>query len=94
MESLLPFLQQHRLITRDEIHHLTLVFYSSGVKAQKLLDYLKTKGADTLQRVLCSLKSADEHTGHKEVADKLKQLMQNYSIDCDSCPYCESLLKN
>ena len=89
MESLLPFLQQHQLLTRDEIHHLSSMLYSSSEKAQKLLGYLKTKGGDSLQRVLCCLKLAHEHTGHKEVADKLKQLMQDCSIKCtDFCTNC------
>ena len=89
MDSLLPFLQQHQLVTRIEIHHLSCMLYSSSEKAQKLLSYLKTKGADTLQRVLCCLNMENEHTGHRVVADKLKQLMQDCSIKyTDFCSNC------
>ena len=82
MESLLPFLQKHNLVTGNEEHHLMNMNYSSTEKAQMLLGYLKHKGDGCLQNFLCCLNSADEHMGHKELAEKLKKIMQSSGIHC------------
>ena len=86
MDTLLPYLQAHQLVTRDEEHHLSSMMHSSSKKGQMLLGYLKTKGHESLQRILCCLNSAHEHIGHKGVADKLKQIMEAENIKCaDFC---------
>ena len=82
MESLLPFLQKHNLVTSNEDYHLRNIIYSPTERAQKLLGYLQHKGDGCLQKFLCCLNSADEHTGHKDLAEKLKRIMQSSSIDC------------
>ena len=84
MESLVPFLQKHDLVTSDEEYHLLNIIYSPTGRAQMLLGYLKHKGDGCLQKFLCCLKSADEHMGHKELAEKLKRIMQSSDIDCDN----------
>ena len=92
MVTLLPYLLQHHLVTRNEEHHLSILLHSPSEKAQLLLGYLKTKGDERLQRVLCCLNLAHDHIGHKEVADKLKQIMKDHNIRCadfcsDHCKY-------
>ena len=91
MESLLPLLQKHHLVTSNEDYHLMNIIYSPTEKAQKLLGYLNHKGDGCLQKVLCCLNLANEHMGHKEIAEKLKKIMQSSGIDCDNfCSYdCE-----
>lgn len=91
MDTLLPFLLKHHLLTHNEEYHLTNIIYSSSQKAQKLLNYLKTKGDGSLQKFLCCLNLAYEHIAHKEIVDKLKQKMQSNSFDCtDFCSHdCE-----
>ena len=76
VNDLLPYLLQHQLLNRNEEEHLEQVVHTSVEKTQMLLGYLKRKGADGLQKFLCCLKLAHEHVGHKELADKLKQLME------------------
>ena len=86
MDTLLPYLLQHSLLTRDEEYHLRNIIYSFSEKAQMLLSYLKSKGDDSLQRLLCCLNLAHEHLGHKIVADRLKQVMQANGVRCtDFC---------
>ena len=86
MDALLPYLQQHHLVTRNEEHHLSSKNHSFIEKAQMLLGYLKTKGDESLQRILCCLNLAHEHIGHKGVADKLKQVLKANNIKCaDFC---------
>ena len=86
MVSLLSFLQQHHLVTSDEEHHLITEVHSGVKKAQLLLSYLKRKGDDSLQKILCCLNLADEHSGHKQIAVKLKKLMEDNNIKCaDFC---------
>ena len=82
MVSLLPYLQQHQLVTRDQEHHLSIEVHSPVKKAELLLSYLKAKGDGSLQKILCCLNLADEHTGHKDIADKLKQIMEANNIKC------------
>ena len=91
MVTLLPYLQQHQLLTRDQEHYLRSETHSEGNKAQNLLSYLKFKGTGSLQKFLCSLNLACEREGHKEIADKLKQEMQENDIDCDNfcSPKCK-----
>ena len=89
METLLPYLQQHHLATRDEEYYLTTMLYSSVKKSQMLLGYLKHKGRESLQKFLCSLNLAHEHIAHKGIADKLKKAMQANGISCDDfCSDC------
>ena len=89
IETLLPYLQQHLLVTRHEEHHLTSNMYSPDEKSQMLLGYLKHKGCESLQKFLCSLNLAHDHIGHEGIADKLKKAMQASGIDCDDlCSDC------
>ena len=66
--SLLPYLQQHNLVTRDEEHYLITDMHSDVKKAQMLLGYLKRKGNESLQKILCCLNLAHDHSGHKDIA--------------------------
>ena len=91
MESLLPYLQGHHLVTGDEEYHLTSTLHSSAFKSQMLLSYLKHKGRESLQKFLCSLNLANEHIGHKIIADRLKKAMQANGIDCDD--FCSDYCK-
>ena len=95
MDTLLPYLQKHLLVTRDEEYCLSNIMYRSSKKAQMLLGYLKTKKHGSLQLILCCLNSAHEHIGHKEVADKLKQIMEAKNIKCaDFCSdHCSDIIK-
>ena len=89
MEVLLPFLQQHQLVTVDEESYLSSLMYSSWEKARWLLSYIKHKGDGALQLLLCCLHLAHEHTGHKDLADILKRHMQATGISyADFCPAC------
>ena len=89
MMTLLPYLQKHHLVTRDEEHRLTSMLYSSVVKSQMFLGYLQHKGRESLQKFLCSLNLARDHIGHERIADKLKLTMQANGIDCDDfCSDC------
>ena len=79
---MLPYLQQHHLLTDDEESYLSNMLYSSTERAQMLLKHLKHKGDGSLQMFLCSLNLAREHKGHKELAEKLKRHMQTTGIYC------------
>ena len=79
MEVLLPFLQQHQLVTVDEGSYLNNLMYSTQQKAQWLLSYIRHKGDGSLQLLLGCL-----HLAHKLVlAEKLKKHMQTTGIHCE-----------
>ena len=92
--TLLPYLQRHNLVTRDEEHHLSVKVLSSVRKARMLLSYLKAKGDKlSLQMILCCLNLADEHSEHKVIAVKLKQIMEANNINVyDFCGEHQPLL--
>ena len=86
MDELLPYLQQHHLVTTNEQYHLRNTKHSQLEKSQILLGYLKQKGDGSLQMFLCSLNLAHEHIGHKNIVKKLKQKMKAKGIECkDFC---------
>ena len=86
LEALVPYLQKHQLLTDEEESYLSNMLYSSITRAQMLLRYLKHKGDGSLQMFLCSLNLAQEHKGHKELAEKLTKHMQTTGIHCtDFC---------
>ena len=93
---MLPYLQQHNLVTDDEQDNLNNMMYTLGKKSQLLLSYLKSKGHESLQMFLCSLNLAHEHRGHKGIAKKLKEKMQANGIECeDFCsPECDPLINS
>ena len=94
MDTLLPYLQAHRLVTLNEEYHLSSTVHSPYEKSLMLMNYLKRKGRGSLQKFLCCLNLAYAHMGHKDIAEKLKQTMQDNGIDCnDFCSgsdYCKN----
>ena len=84
IETLFPFLQKHNLVSKVEEYYSMNIIYSPTERARMLLGYLKRKGDECLQKVLCCLNLADKHIGHKELAEKLKRIMQSSGIDCDN----------
>ena len=82
-DSLSPYLLQYNLISPDEHHNLTNQLYPPGKRADFLLSYLRRKGIGVLQKFLKCLYLADDHLGHKDIADKLKEQMQLNGINCD-----------
>ena len=84
--SLFPYLQSHHLVTEDEQYNLSNTIYTPTQKSGMLLKYLKHKGNGSLQKFLCCLNLAHEHTGHKDIADKLEQKLKDSDIECsDFC---------
>ena len=51
MDTLLPYLQAHRLVTLDEEYHLNSRAHSTYKKSQMLMDYLKRKGHGIIESV-------------------------------------------
>ena len=85
---MLPYLLKHGLVTPDEESDISNEYFTLNTKALKLVRILRQKGDGSLQKLLCCLNSAHEHTGHKEIAVKLKQEMEDKGIDCDDfCSY-------
>ena len=88
VDCLIPYLKMHNLLTDDEEHNLISYFHSPHKKAQLLLSYLERKGIGVLQKFLCCLNSEEQHTGHKDIANKLNEIMQANRIDCN-CSVCK-----
>ena len=84
---MLPYLLKHELLTSDEENDISNKLRTSNENAQKLVRILRRKGSETLQKLLCCLNLACEHTGHKEIAEKLKQEMEAKDI-IDFDDYC------
>ena len=95
VDSLLPYLKQHGLVTNSEAAHLLLQTQSLASLQinQLLLDCLAEKEIECLNLLLCSLNSEDQHLGHTDVAKELKQLMKTNDIEYeDICPVCNKAI--
>lgn len=92
VETLVPLLLSHQLLTNDEAYVCLLELTPPTQRAQKLLQYLRSKGKGVLRMLLCCLKKETTHLGHKDVADKLIQSIRCHGIDSDLiCPICSPL---
>ena len=77
-ESLLPYLNQHGLLTRDEHEDLINPLHTSAMRVSKLLVWLPRKGSRFLYRfVECLQQSAEECPPHKELRDLLQRTIRN-----------------
>ena len=74
VELLLPYLNQHGLLTRDEHEDLINPLHTSATKVNKLLVWLPRKGSRFLYRfVECLQQSAEECPPHKELGNLLQR---------------------
>lgn len=77
-ESLLPYLNQHGLLTIDEHEDLVNPLHTSATRINKLLIWLPRKGSRFLYRfVECLQQSAEECPPHKELRDLLQRTIRN-----------------
>ena len=95
VEALLPYLLAHHMLTRDE----TYILHSSSIPPTKqnreLLQFLKQKGSETLQKLLCCLTKETTHWGHRAVAAKLRATMEMFEFSGKLvCPVCKKLISN
>jgi len=66
-------------------------YFSQGLKAQHLLLYLQRKGDKAAHKLLCCLNKETSHSGHNELAIKLKHAMNLYSFESELvCSVCIS----
>lgn len=78
VEVLLPYLNQHGLLTRDEHEDLINPLHTSATKVNKLLVWLPCKGSRFLYRfVECLQQSAEECPPHKELGNLLQRTISN-----------------
>ena len=90
MESLIPHLFTHQMLTDSEAYVCQYQSTPPSQRAQELLKYLRHKGSGVLQKLLCCLKKDAEHSGHKDVAAKLIEAIEIYKFDNElTCPDCE-----
>ena len=71
--SLVPYLNKHEILTSEERFYLSSSHKSPTEKVNYLLQYLDSKGQNTVQKFLLALKDEKEHSGHAELCRLLKQ---------------------
>ena len=77
-DLLLPYLNQHDLLTRDEHEDLVNPLHTSATRINKLLIWLPCKGSKFLYRfVECLQQSAEECPPHKELRDLLQRTIRS-----------------
>ena len=85
IDLLLPYLNQHGLLTRDEHEDLINPLHTSATKVSKLLVWLPRKGSRFLYRfIYCLQQSAEECPSHKELEDCLQRTIRKYAVDKQS----------
>ena len=95
-DLLLPYLNQHGLLTRDEHEDLINPLHTSATRINKLLIWLPRKGSRFLYRfVECLQQSAEECPPHKELGDLLQKTIQSTVHRQDRRgQYCNSVSNN
>jgi len=91
LEALVPRLMAHDMLTDAEVYICQSKFIPPSQKAQDLLKYLRHKGDEVLQKLLCCLNEEKSHPGHKNVATKLIEAMKFYKFDSEmDCLTCKA----
>lgn len=81
----------HDMLTDAEVYICQSKFIPPSQKAQDLLKYLRHKGDEVLQKLLCCLNEEKSHPGHKNVATKLIEAMKFYKFDSEmDCLTCKA----
>ena len=89
-DSLLPYLNQNGLLTRDEHEDLINSLHTSATKVNKLVVWLPQKGFSFLYIfVECLQHSAEECPPHKELGDLLQRTIHN--TECLQAEYQRSV---
>ena len=84
-DSLLPYLNQHGLLTRDEHEDLVNPLHTYPIRVSKLLVWLPRKGSRFLYRLVqCLDQSAEECPPHKELGDLLQRAIRSYAVEKQS----------
>lgn len=90
VDALLPQLMKHQLLTHDQAY---LCHYQStppNQKSQELLKYLRHKGDEVVQKLLCCLNKETAHLGHMDVTTALKKAMELHKLDIKpTCSLCK-----
>lgn len=73
MVSLIPYLNKYGILTAEERHYLNNNHKSPTEKVNYLLQYLESKGEETVKNFLKALKEAGEHSGHTELCRLLRE---------------------
>ena len=73
MVSLIPFLNKYGILTSEERFYLNNNHKSPTEKVNYLLQYLESKGEETVKNFLKALKEASEHSGHTELCRLLRE---------------------
>jgi len=95
LDALLPYLQSHQMLTNDQVYYCRSSSSTPTKKAKELLRLLKQKGKKSLQKLLCCLTNETTHSGHKNVATKLKDAMELYNFNGKLvCPVCQKPILN
>ena len=90
LDTLLPHLLQHQLLTDDEVYEFKSEITPPSQRAQELFKCLKAKGDEVILKLLCSLSKETTHAGHKDIVAKL---MNEVSVKIGNdlmCPTCNS----
>lgn len=73
MSSLIPYMNKHKVLTKNERFYLNDITKSPSDKVTYLLSYLEGKGPATMNGFLRALREEKEHSGHAVLCSLLVQ---------------------
>ena len=73
MSSLVPYMNQYKVLTKNERFYLNDTMRSPSDKVTYLLSYLEGKGPATVNGFLKALREEKEHSGHAVLCSLLVQ---------------------
>ena len=73
INAVIPYLNKHDLVTRQEYEILLNDVITTDGKINKLVSWLPTKGPNALERFIICLNESGSGTGHKTLAEKIEK---------------------
>ena len=73
VNAVIPYLNKHDLVTRQEYEILLNDVITTDEKINKLVSWLPTKGPNALERFITCLNESGSGTGHNILARKIER---------------------
>ena len=90
VDALLPQLMKHQLLTHDQAYLCHYQPTPPNQKSLELLKYLRHKGDEVIQKLLCCLDKETTHLGHMDIITTLKKAMELHELDTNlTCSLCK-----
>ena len=91
LKELIPLLRKLELLTAEEWDEISLRQQTQQQKVDYLVQLLPRKGEHAYEKFLTCLELEKEHSGHVELAEKIKETAAKLTVQLISTNACEEV---